>query len=98
MKFGNRSITALALLLSFNCFYYFTCHAATIYDYDHVDTWNTKFSGKNQNCDGTKQSPIALETMYCTHYANYEMNVSTNPCCVILDYDAALMINLGCCT
>mmetsp|Transcript_16388 Transcript_16388/g.31040 ORF Transcript_16388/g.31040 Transcript_16388/m.31040 type:complete len:311 (-) Transcript_16388:283-1215(-) len=74
MKFGNKSIAALALLSLIN--FYSSCHVAgaTVYDYDHVDTWNTEFSGDNGNCDGRKQSPIALETMDCTHYANYEMN------------------------
>jgi len=46
----------------------------SVYDYDHVDTWNADFGGDNGFCDGRKQSPIALETMDCTLYANYELN------------------------
>jgi len=44
------------------------------YDYDHVDTWNAEFAGDKGSCNGRKQSPIALETMDCTLYANYELN------------------------
>jgi hypothetical protein len=80
-KFGsNISSVAFALLVSLSSFYYSSCIAggAPVYDYHHVDTWNTEFAGENGNCDGRKQSPIALETMDCTHFANYEMNVSNN--------------------
>jgi hypothetical protein len=80
MKFGNHCITiayALSSLSSGSFYSLFRLAAgAPVYDYDHVDTWNTEFSGENGNCDGTKQSPIALETMDCTHFANYELNVS----------------------
>jgi hypothetical protein len=73
MKFLPTCITAF--LLSAATFS--SCHASSpVYDYDHVDSWNTDFAGDNGDCDGTKQSPIALETMDCTHYANYELNVS----------------------
>jgi len=50
--------------------------ASGTYDYDHVDTWNADFAAPNGSCGGRKQSPIALETMDCSLYANYEMNVS----------------------
>jgi len=52
--------------------------AVGTYDYDHVDTWNNDFTAAAGTgfCGGRKQSPIALETMECSVYANYEMNVS----------------------
>lgn len=52
--------------------------ASGVYDYDHVDNWNADFASPNGECDGMKQSPIALESMDCTTYANYEMKVSVD--------------------
>jgi|AntRauTorckE5430_2_1112549.scaffolds.fasta_scaffold03539_2 hypothetical protein len=62
----------------------------SVYDYDHVDTWNADFGGDNGFCDGRKQSPIALETMDCTLYANYELNVSFHFIDCLVDFSASI--------
>mgnify|MGYP006138623665 CR=1 FL=1 len=65
-----RSAAVIAIFAS-------SAQAATgIYDYDQVSLWNNDFAAPNGECDGRKQSPIAFETMECSVYANYEMNVS----------------------
>ena len=52
--------------------------AGSGYDYDQVDLWNLQFNnvGAGEFCGGAKQSPIALKSMDCTHYANYDFDVS----------------------
>ncbi len=43
------------------------------FDYDHPELWKDM---EGSECANSKNSPIALKTMDCTHYANYELHVS----------------------
>jgi carbonic anhydrase len=60
--------------------------AGSGYDYDQVDLWNLQFNNAaaGEFCGGAKQSPIALKSMDCTHYANYDFDAGD---CGLNDFD-----------
>lgn len=57
------------------------------FDYDHPELWKDM---DGSECAGLKNSPIALSTMDCTHYANYELHLGN---CTIADMDFSITNN-----
>lgn len=60
------------------------------YDYDHPELWQDM---PDSACAGLKNSPIALNTMDCTHFANYMLPYPTGDTCGLDEMDFKITKN-----
>jgi carbonic anhydrase len=85
MLFSRSSVTAALVALTLP---HFTSAADGVYSYDSASPFGPANWGDvvldNNQCNGRKNSPIAVEDPGCTIYADYNLNVSVTEALVLI--------------